>query len=101
MLGRVAPAAPASFVEPKATMDWHKYSMEMHKQAMEVHKQHMEREKEWYATTHLLEVKNSKTIALLKAENDGQAEVITAQYNELTEYKDFFAGGDSGVSTVA
>lgn len=101
MLGRVAPATPASFVEPKATMDWHKYSMEMHKQAMEVHQQHMEREKEWYATTHLLEVKNSKTIALLKAENDGQAEVITAQYNELTEYKDFFAGGDSGVSTVA
>lgn len=100
MLGRVPPAAPSS-VEPKSTMDWHKYSMEMHKQAIEVHQQHMEREKEWYATTHLLEVKNSKTVALLKAENDGLAEVVTAQYNELTEYKDFLDGGDTGVSTVA
>jgi hypothetical protein len=94
MLGRVAPAPPASFVEPKSTMDWHKHLMEMHKQSME-------REQTWHGTVRLLEEKNRETVALLKAENDGQAEVITAQYSQLAEYKDFFAGGDTGVSTVA
>ena len=94
MLDRVAPAPPTSFVEPKSTMDWHKH-------LMEVHKQSMEREQTWHGTVRLLEEKNRKTVAVLKAENDGQAEVITAQYNELSEYKDFFAGGDSAVSTVA
>lgn len=51
----------------------------------------------------LLEEKaaDSKALLLLNAENNGMAEVITSQYNELTEYKDFLDGGDTGVSTVA
>lgn len=96
MLGRVAPAVPASFVEPKSTMDWHKHLMEMHKQSME-------REQTWHGTVRLLEEKNNKVVSLLKVENDGMAGVITAQYNELTEYRAFVKNdeSDSGVSTVA
>lgn len=72
---------------PDSTMDWHKYSMV--------------REQLRLDGLRLLEEKNNKVVSLLTAENDGMAEVVTAQYNELAEYKDFFAGGDSAVSTVA
>lgn len=72
---------------PDSTMDWHKYSMG--------------REQLRLDGLRLLEEKHNRDVALLSAENNGMAEVITSQYNELTEYTDFFAGGDTGVSTVA